>query len=118
MRTSRFYKKEKQPNICWFIVIALILILLGVGIWYVVCLDENCKVCKDGAELASFNMSDGGSNDPQPVDRSEGVVDIDWSHFTDYPRGNQDNAGAVYKDQLFSTGGFCGGEGFPYYCEG
>lgn len=126
MRTTRIFKnkrtfeKEKQCNTGYFIIICLILILIlfsGV-IWYVACLGENCKVCKGGSELASFNMSDGGSNDPQPVAMSEGVVDIEWSHFTDYPRGNQDNAGAVYKDQLFSTGGFCGGDVFPYYCEG
>ena len=45
--------------------------------------------------------------DTQPDATSEGVVDIEWTHFTEYPRGNQDAAGAMYKHQLFSTGGFC-----------
>lgn len=68
-------------------------------------------------ETASHDMSDGGTGDPEPDATSEGVVDIEWTLFTEYPRGNQDAAGAMYKHQLFSTGGFCGGNKFPYYCE-
>lgn len=117
-KTKRFKTEPKQNKIYWYIVIGVSCMLMIGGIWYVSCLDENCKVCKGDSDLASFNMSDGGSNDPQPVAHSEGVVDIEWSHFTEYPRGNQDNAGAIYKDQLLSTGGFCGGEIWPYYCKG
>lgn len=55
----------------------------------------------------------------QPNIASEGVVDIKWSIFKDeYPRGNQDSAGTLYKGGLFSSGGFCGGPQFPYYCKG
>ena len=117
VRKARFIQKRidnTDKYVCCLTVFVTMLIVLTTYDYN----GDNISICRGGADMASFNMPDGDSNDPQPIALSEGVIDIEWSHFTDYPRGNQDNAGAIYKDQLFSTGGFCGGDVFPYYCEG
>ena len=128
MRISRFDTITNQYKIihrymCYLMIILLMittLLIIDKATRSKICRGEatQSKICRGEAEMVSFDMYDGGSNDPEPIAASEGVVDIEWSHFTDYPRGNQDNAGAIYKDQLFSTGGFCGGDVYPYYCKG
>lgn len=68
-------------------------------------------------DKVSYDHHDGNSGDPEPIATSAGEVDIEWSRFPhDYPRGNQDSAGTIWKGMLFSTGGYCGGDEFPYWC--
>lgn len=118
-RRSRFAKPKMSRSSDLYIYISIAIVFLTlVVVLATYDFDQGNSVCRGGAEKISFDMYDGGTGHPEPIATSEGVVDIEWSHFTEYPRGNQDNAGSMYKDQLFSTGGFCGGDQFPYYCEG
>ena len=113
-------KKDKPKNLNFVAGLLCFVLLIFIILLALVQEEEEVKGCNPGCGILSgdHHIYDGGTNHTQPIAKSDGIIDIKWSYEGEYPRGNQDNAGTMYKNKLFSTGGFCGGCKAPYFCDG